>query len=118
MDVSRLMLTGETYLIYRYMLNFCGNKMYNFYCLRENKLTQSKQLYVKNMDIKMKNDDMKIELENVLGGGFIGNMANEVLNLIGEDFLYAHKDTLTETVKTTFKNVLGQFLETEPINSS
>jgi len=101
MDVSRLMLTGETYLIYR-----------------ENKLTQSKQLYVKNMDIKMKNDDMKIELENVLGGGFIGNMANEVLNLIGEDFLYAHKDTLTETVKTTFKNVLGQFLETEPIISS
>ena len=66
----------------------------------------------------MKNDDMKIELENILGGGFIGNMANEVLNLIGEDFLYAHKDTLAETAKKTFKNILGQFLETEPLISS
>ena len=64
---------------------------YNVLFLRENEFTQSKQIHLKNVDLKMKYEDMKIELENILGGGFVGDMANEVLTLIGQDFIFAHK---------------------------
>lgn len=101
MDVSKLMLTGETYLI-----------------LRENQISGSKQLYIKNVNLKMKNEKMKIELENLLGGGFVGDMANEILTLIGEDFLYAHKDTLATIAKDTFKRVFGQLLDLELLTKS
>ena len=59
----------------------------------------------------MKNDKMKVDLENILGGGFIGDMANEILTLIGEDFLYAHKDQLSAFVTEKFKSELGKFLD-------
>ena len=85
---------------------------------RENKITGSQQLYVKNLDVKMKYNDLKIDLENILGGGFIGDMANEVLTLIGEDFIYNHKDTLVTTTKEKFKEVFSRILDMELLSSS
>ena len=86
------------------------NLSFDFH-IRENQFSGSKQLYIKNVNLKMKNERMKIELENLLGGGFVGDMANEILTLIGEDFLYAHKDTLATTAKDTFKRVFGQLVD-------
>ena len=86
--------------------------------IRENKESESKQLFIKNANLKMKNDNMKVDLENILGGGFIGDMANEILTLIGEDFLYAHKDQLAGFVRDKFKSELGKFLDLDLLTGS
>ena len=90
------MLTGESFLI-----------------VRENQKTKKTQLHVKEMEIKMTNQDLDVNLEHLLGGGFAGNMANDVLKVVGEDLLYSHKDMLVNIVKKVYKEELSKFLEVE-----
>ena len=94
--VSQLMLTGESFLI-----------------VRENQEAGKTQLHIKEMDIKMTNQNLDVNLENLLGGGFAGNMANDVLKMVGEDLLYSHKDMLVDIVKKGYKKELTKFLEAE-----
>merc|ERR1711874_509782 len=101
MDVSKLMLTAETFII-----------------MRENKLTGAKQMFIKNIDLKMKNENLRVQLENLLGGGFIGDMANKILTLIGEDFLYTHKDTLATAAKEAYKSIIRKILDLGKMNNS
>jgi len=93
-SVSQLMLTGETFLI-----------------VREDEETGKTVLHIKEMDIKMTNQDLDVKLENLLGGGFVGNMANDVLRLVGDDLLYNHKDLLAAEVKRVYKRELSKFLD-------
>ena len=93
-SVSQLMLTGETFLI-----------------VREDEETGKTVLHIKEMDIKMTNKDLDVKLENLLGGGFVGNMANDVLRLVGDDLLYNHKDLLASEVKRVYKRELSKFLD-------
>ena len=83
------MLTAETFLV-----------------MKEDKNTSDVQLIIKNIDTKMKNENMAVELENILGGGVIGNVANNILTMVGEDFLYAHKDRLSKTIEDQFQSKL------------
>ena len=85
-SVTKLLLTGETFLV-----------------LKEDKETRDMDVFIKNVDMKMNNEKISVELENILGGGLIGDMANNILTLIGEEFLYAHKDMLTKRVSDKFK---------------
>ena len=85
-SVSRLLLTGETFLV-----------------LQENKESGDMEVIIKNVDMKMNNEKVNVELQNILGGGLLGDMANNILTLIGEEFLYAHKDMLTKRVSEKFK---------------
>ena len=87
----------------------------NVLFLRENEFTQSKQIHLKNVDLKMKYEDMKIELENILGGGFVGDMANEVLTLIGQDFIFAHKDTLANATRMGFQTIMGRMIDLDDL---
>ena len=98
MKVSDLMLTGETFLI-----------------VRENQETMETDLYVKEMDLKMTNQDLTVKLENLLGGGIAGNVANDVLRLVGEEILYNSKDLLSDKVKTFFRRELSKFLKVEEV---
>ena len=61
---------------------------------------------------------MYVNLENLLGGGFIGDMANKILTLIGEDFLYTHKDTLAVTAKQAYKAIIDKILTLDLLQSS
>ena len=97
--VSQLMLTGETFLI-----------------VREDQETKKTKLHVKEMDLKMTNQDLDVKLQNLLGGGFVGNMANDVLRLVGDDLLYNHKDLLASEVKRVYKRELSKFLEVQEID--
>lgn len=92
-SVSKLLLTGETFLV-----------------LKEDKETRDMDVFIKNVDMKMNNDKLSVELENILGGGLLGDMANNILTLIGEEFLYAHKDMLTKRVSEKFKEKFNQIL--------
>merc|ERR1712215_270523 len=92
--VSQLLLTGESFLI-----------------VRENNSTKGTDLHVKEMDLKVKHEDMDVKLENLLGGGLVGNAANDVLKLVGEDLLYSHKDVLVKTVREVFKNEISKFID-------
>merc|ERR1712215_669038 len=58
-----------------------------------------------------KGTDMDVKLENLLGGGLVGNAANDVLKLVGEDLLYSHKDVLVKTVREVFKNEISKFID-------
>jgi len=97
-SVSQLMLTGETFMV-----------------IRENPETQKTTLHIKEMDLKMTNQDLRVQMDNLLGGGFVGDVANEVLTLVGEDLLYNHKDLLSNEVKGVFKRELNKFLEVNEI---
>ena len=96
MDVQQLMLTGETFMV-----------------VRENNETQKTELYIKEVDLKMTNQDLKVNLENLLGGGLIGNMANDVLMSAGQDLLFNHKDILANMVKKVYKRELSKLLTGE-----
>ena len=75
-------------------------------------------MFIKNIDLKMKNENLRVQLENLLGGGFIGDMANKILTLIGEDFLYTHKDTLAVTAKQAYKAIIDKILTLDLLQSS
>ena len=75
-------------------------------------------MFIKNIDLKMKNENMHVNLENLLGGGFMGDMANKILTLIGEDFLYTHKDTLAITAKQAYKAIIDKILTFDILQSS
>merc|ERR1712055_690593 len=96
--VSDLMLTGETFLI-----------------VRENQETKETDLYVKMMDLKMTNQDLTVKLENLLGGGIAGNVANDVLRLVGDELIYNNKELPSDKVKTFFRRELSKFLKVEEI---
>merc|ERR1712215_632152 len=96
--VSDLMLTGETFLI-----------------VRENQENKETDLYVKEMDLKMTNQDLTVKLENLLGGGIAGNVANDVLRLVGDELIYNNKDLLSNEVKSFFRRELSKFLKVEEI---
>lgn len=91
--VRQLVLTGETFLV-----------------LQEDKGGENVKLIVKNVNIKMNNEELDVELENLLGGGLIGNMANKIVNLIGDNFLQSHKDILSRAVRDKFREKFDQLI--------
>jgi len=96
--VSDLMVTGETFLI-----------------VRESKETNERKLFVKELDLKMTNQDLDVKLEKLMGGGFAGTVANDVLRFVGDEVIYNNKDLIAEEVKKFFKTELGKFLKVEKI---
>ena len=96
--VSDLMLTGETFLI-----------------VRENEETKETSLHVKEMDLKMTNQDLDVKLEKLMGGGLAGSVANDVLRLVGDELLYSNKDLLADEVKAFFRKEVSKFLSVEEI---
>ena len=97
--MERMFLTSEIYII-----------------VRENKKTGDVQLFVKNIDLKIRKNKLTVEMDNVTGGGFlpsnIGNIASKVVNLLGEDFINSSKDIINEKLrelfKTHFLRIIGQ----------
>ena len=77
--MERMFLTSEIYII-----------------VRENKKTGDVQLFVKNIDLKIRKNKLTVEMDNVTGGGFLpsnmGNIASKVVNLLGEDFINSSKE--------------------------
>ena len=97
--MERMFLTSEIYII-----------------VRENKKTGDVQLFVKNIDLKIRKNKLMVGMDNVTGGGFLpsnmGNIASKVVNLLGEDFINSSKDIINEKLrelfKTHFLRIIGQ----------
>ena len=99
--ISDLMLTGETFLI-----------------MREKKGTKKKDLYVKEMDLKITNQGQDLKLDNLIGGGFAGRVANYMLKLVADKLIFnkVYKD-ISKKTKMFFRKAVSKFLtvgETPP----
>ena len=92
-SVTRMLLTSEMYII-----------------VRENKKTGAVQVFIKNMDLKLKKEQLKVELENISGGGFVGSgnkvVARKIVTLLGEDFINSSKDIINQKLRELFSKEL------------
>ena len=92
-SVKRMLLTSEMYII-----------------VRENKKTGAVQVFIKNMDLKLKKEQLKVELENISGGGFVGSgnkvVARKIVTLLGEDFINSSKDIINQKLRELFSKEL------------
>ena len=88
-----MLLTSEMYII-----------------VRENKKTGAVQVFIKNMDLKLKKEQLKVELENISGGGFVGSgnkvVARKIVTLLGEDFINSSKDIINQKLRELFSKEL------------
>ena len=88
-----MLLTSEIYII-----------------VRENKKTGAVQLFIKNIDLKMRKKQLKVEMDNISGGGFVGAnnkvVASKIVTLLGEDFLNSSKDIINQKLKELFSREL------------
>jgi len=89
---NNLIVTGETYLLFR---------------------EEQDKMYIRNIDIKVMNDKLDVELENLMGNGLVSDVANSILDVIGDDMFYSHKDFLISEVKRYFRLGISQMLEME-----
>ena len=78
--------------------------------VREDKQAGSAQLFVNDINLKIRKETMRVELENILGGGFVGDVASQIITLVGEDFLRTTKEILSrklgDFLKTGFQKIL------------
>ena len=53
-----------------------------------------------NFDLKIRKKQLKVELENITGGGFVGGgnriVTSKIVSLLGEDFLNSSKAVINE----------------------
>ena len=81
--------------------------------VRENKKTGAVQLYIKNFDLKIRKKQLKVELENITGGGFVGKnnkiVTSKIVSLLGEDFLNSSKAVINEKLKELLRTELLKF---------
>ena len=88
-----MLLTSEIYII-----------------VRENKKTGAVQLFIKNIDLKMRKKQLKVEMDNISGGGFVGTsnkvVASKIVTLLGEDFINSCKDIINEKLRQLFSREL------------
>ena len=95
--VTRMLMTSEIYVI-----------------VRENKKTGAVELYIKNFDLKIRKKKLKVELENITGGGFVGGgnrvVTSKIVNLLGEDFLNSSKAIINEKLKEILRTELLKFI--------
>ena len=98
--ISGLMLTGETFLI-----------------MRENKETKKTDLYVKEMDMKITSQEQELKLENLLGGGLVGSVADSILGFVGDKLVFNKLYTsISDKAKIFFRKELSKFLKVELID--
>jgi hypothetical protein len=43
------------------------------------------------VDLKMTDKNLEVHLENLMGAGFVGAVANYVLEAVGEDLMYSNR---------------------------
>ena len=98
-SVTRMLLTSEMCIV-----------------VRENKKTGAVEVFVKNIDLKLRKERLKVEMDNISGGGFVGSgnkvVASKIVRLLGEDFINSSKDIINEKLrelfKTHFLRIIGQ----------
>ena len=88
------MLTGETFLI-----------------VREKKGTKKTELYVREMDLKITSHVEDLKLDNLIGGGFAGRVANYMLKLVADKLIFnkVYKD-ISKKTKMFFRKAVSKFL--------
>ena len=65
---------------------------------------------MKDLDIKVRYDDLHFKFENLLGGGIIGNTLNIIINVLGEEIVKTQKGEITNALKKAFHDILSKFL--------
>ena len=92
-SVTRMLLTSEMYIV-----------------VRENKKTGAVEVFVKNIDLKLRKERLKVEMDNISGGGFVGSgnkvVASKIVRLLGEDFINSSKDIINQKLRELFSKEL------------
>ena len=65
---------------------------------------------MKDLDIKVRYDDLHFKFENLLGGGIIGNTLNIIINVLGEEIVKTQKGEITNALKKAFHDILSKYL--------
>ena len=88
-----MLLTSEMYIV-----------------VRENKKTGAVEVFVKNIDLKLRKERLKVEMDNISGGGFVGSgnkvVASKIVRLLGEDFINSSKDIINQKLRELFSKEL------------
>ena len=78
--------------------------------VRENKKTGAVEVFVKNIDLKLRKERLKVEMDNISGGGFVGSgnkvVASKIVRLLGEDFINSSKDIINQKLRELFSKEL------------
>jgi len=85
--IQDFMLTAETYMVLR------GNK-----------------LFIRRVDLKVTEKDMDVNLQNLMGDGLVGDVANSILDTIGEDILFNNEHLLEEWIRARVEKNVNDFL--------
>ena len=93
-SATRMTVTSEMYVV-----------------VREDKRAGTVELFLNDIKLKVRKEKLKVELENMLGGGLTGSVAREIITLLGEDFVRRTKEILSrrlnEFLKKELKNIIG-----------
>ncbi len=54
-------------------------------------LDQISHFAYREVDLKMTDKNLEVQLENLMGAGFVGAVANYVLEAVGEDLMYSNR---------------------------
>ena len=71
---------------------------------------EDQKLLLKDLDIKVRYDDINFEFQNLMGGGVMGGTLNAIINVLGEEIVSNQKHQLTGILTNTFHDVLVKFL--------
>lgn len=93
-SVKSLLLTGETFVV-----------------IKEDEEGSGKlQLHIKELELMMTHGGLSVHLDNLMGGGLVGAVGDDILTMVGEDVLEKHKGMLKELVKKRFREKASVFL--------
>jgi len=85
--IEDFLITGEEYLV-----------------LKDNKL------YIREPDIQTTDQDLNVNLENLMGAGLVGDVANSILESVGEDLLFNNRNLLSELLIGKVYKIVNDFL--------
>jgi len=66
--------------------------------------------FVRRPDIAMTERDMRVDLENLMGDGLVGDLANSILQSVGENILLQNRDKLANLVRDKVVDIVDSFL--------
>jgi len=92
--VKSLLLTGETFLV-----------------IKDENDSGKLQLHIKELELMMTHGGMSVHLDNLMGGGLVGAVGDDILTMVGEDVLEKHKGMLKDLVKKSFREKASVFLD-------
>ncbi|XP_023339699.1 uncharacterized protein LOC111709950 isoform X2 [Eurytemora carolleeae] len=85
--ISDFLLTGESYIVLK-----------------------DDTLYIREFQLLMTDNDLQVNLENLMGNGLVGAVANSLLSSVGEDILFNNRNLLEAIARNNWMMHVDNFL--------